>query len=297
MPVITHKNFPANEILLKENITVLSKSTLQNDTAPFLRITIVNLMPLKTEAEVQLLRILSISPLLIDVEFVRTKSYNSKNTSQQHLLDFYTTIDKIENQHYDGLIITGAPVEHIAFEDVIYWDELKYIMNWATNHVTSTFFICWAAQAGLYHHYGINKYPLESKLFGVFPHSVNNIHHPLIKNFDDLFFAPHSRYTEVLKDDIEKIEELEILSESTDAGVYLVVSKNGKQVFVTGHSEYDEQTLKREYFRDVQKGLDISIPKNYFPENNPNNKPVMKWRNHSLLLFRNWINLLNNSSL
>ena len=218
------------------------------------------------------------------------KTYISKNTPAEHLSLFYKSFDNVKEQKFDGLIITGAPVETMEFEEVDYWEELKDLMDWSVTNVFSTFHICWGAQAGLYHHYGIKKYPLEKKMFGVFPHTVNEKYVKLFRGFDDVFYVPQSRHTEVRKEDIEKIDSLKILSESPESGVYIVCSKDGKQIFVTGHSEYDPETLKDEYFRDIKKGLDIDIPKNYFTDDDPSKPPMVNWRSHANLLYANWLN-------
>ncbi|NLY43613.1 MAG: homoserine O-succinyltransferase [Clostridiaceae bacterium] len=290
MPIKIPDNLPATEILNNENIFVMTeKRAIHQDIRP-LRIAILNLMPTKIATETQLLRLLGNTPLQVEIELLHTGTYKSKNTSQEHLLTFYKTFEDVKHQKFDGLVITGAPVEHLKFEEVDYWEELKEIMEWSTHNVTSTFHICWAAQAGLYYHYGIPKYPLKEKMFGVFRHKVNVKNTPLLRGFDDIFYAPHSRYTEVRRDDIEKIGELEILSESDVAGVYIVASKNGRQIFVTGHSEYDQNTLRYEYERDLSRGIDIAIPKNYFPDDDPTKEPNVVWRSHANLLYSNWLN-------
>lgn len=290
MPIKIPDELPAKEVLNKENIFVMDESrALSQDIRP-LKIIILNLMPTKIATEIQLLRLLGNTPLQVDITLLNTKSHKSKNISQEHLIKFYNTIDDVYNKKYDGMIITGAPVEDLEFEEVNYWNELKTIMEWSTSNVYSTFHICWGAQAGLYYHYGVPKYPLDSKLFGVFSHKIRKTNIKLLRGFDDIFYAPHSRYTEVKKEDIEKISDLEICSESEKAGVYLISSKNGRQIFMTGHSEYDSLTLKNEYERDLNKGLDINIPENYFPNDNPANGPVVKWRAHANLLFSNWLN-------
>jgi homoserine O-succinyltransferase len=247
-------------------------------------------MPIKIVTETQILRLIGNSPLQVDVELLHPKTYVSKNTPVEHLRLFYKTFDDVKDQKFDGLIITGAPVEKMEFEEVDYWDELKALMDWSVTNVFSTFHICWGAQAGLYHHYGIKKYPLEKKMFGVFPHTVNEKYVKLFRGFDDIFYVPQSRHTEVRKADIEKIDSLKILSESTESGVYIVCSKDGKQIFVTGHSEYDANTLRDEYFRDLNKGLEIEVPKNYFLNDNPDNPPIVNWRGHANLLYVNWLN-------
>ena len=247
-------------------------------------------MPKKIETETQILRLLSNTPIQVDIDFVQTKSHVSKNTSQDHLVKFYTTFDEIKNNRYDGMIITGAPVEQIEFEEVDYWDELCEILDWTRTNVFSTLHICWGAQAGLYRHYNVPKYALPKKMFGIFPHYLVNYSNKILKGFDELFYVPHSRHTEVKREDIEKVEELEILTESSLSGVHMVASKNGRQFFITGHSEYDRDTLSNEYFRDKNKGLPIEIPYNYFPDDNPENEPVFTWRCHANQLFSNWLN-------
>ena len=290
MPLNVPDNLPAIEVLKEENIFVMTESrAIHQDIRP-LRIAILNLMPVKVTTEIHLLRMLSNSPLQAEISLLDIKNQVSKNTSQLHLETFYQNFDQIKSQKFDGLIITGAPVEHLEFEEVSYWDEIQEIMDWAKYHVTSTFYICWAAQAGLYHHYGIQKHSVDKKIFGVFKHQVNNSKIPLVRGFDDEFMAPHSRHTDISRDDILKVNELEIAAESDDAGVYIVVSRDGKQVFVTGHSEYDLGTLKQEYDRDIAKGLLIEVPKNYFPEDDPSQNPRGLWKGHASLLFANWLN-------
>lgn len=290
MPVIIPENLPATEILLNENIFVINElQALHQDIRP-LKIAILNLMPTKIETETQLLRLLGNTPLQVEVVLLRPEKHQSKNTSDAHLFTFYKTFNEIKDDKFDGLIITGAPVELLEFHEVDYWDELKEIMDYAKINVTSTLFICWGAQAGLYHYYGIPKYKLNEKRFGVFSHRVNNKNSKLLRGFDDLFHAPHSRHTEIKKEDIDSIPELEILSESDEAGVYIVAAKSGRQVFVTGHSEYDPNTIKNEYERDTAKDLAISIPVNYFKDDNPVKEPLVTWRGHANLLFSNWLN-------
>jgi homoserine O-succinyltransferase/O-acetyltransferase len=290
VPIKIPDNLPAAGILRKENIFVMpEKRAFHQDIRP-LRIVILNLMPTKITTETQLLRLLGNSPLQLEVSFLHLQSHISKNTSLSHLETFYQTFAEIIEDKFDGLIITGAPVEHLDYEQVDYWKELEQIMDWKTNHVTSTLHICWGAQAALYFHYGISKYALPEKLSGIYVHKVSKHNTRLLRGFDDHFYAPHSRYTDIRREDIEKCPELEILSESDEAGVYILASKDRKQVFVTGHSEYDLFTLKEEYIRDVNKGLDIALPKNYFPQDNPDNPPVQTWRSHANLLFTNWLN-------
>lgn len=254
-----------------------------------LKIAILNLMPLKIKTEKQLLRLISNSMIQIDLTFIHPRSHTSKNTDINHLDTFYKTFEDIKHEKFDGMIITGAPVEHLEFEDVDYWKELQEIMDYAEDNVTATMFICWAAQAGLYHFYGIPKYPLEKKLFGVYPHKVVKKSF-LINGFDDTFVAPHSRHTEVRKEDIEKEKDLLILAESEEAGVYIVTSRSNDKIFITGHFEYDDTTLHDEYVRDLEKGLPIEMPVNYYPGNDPTKKPENNWRSHATLLFANWLN-------
>ena len=290
MPVKISDNLPATEILTSENIFVMTESRALSQDIRALRIGILNLMPEKIITEIQILRLLGNSPLQVDIVLLHPKSHNSKNTSREHLTTFYKTFDKIRDKKLDGLIITGAPVEHLDFDEVDYWEELKGIMDWSLSNVTSTFHICWGAQAGLFHHYNIDKYPLSKKMFGVFEHTINKLNIKLLRGFNDYFYVPHSRHTEVRKNDIENVPELEILSESEESGVYIIASKDGRQIFVTGHSEYDPLTLKTEYDRDMAAGKEIQIPKNYFPDDDPSKYPKVIWRSHANLLFSNWLN-------
>ncbi|MBT6006910.1 MAG: homoserine O-succinyltransferase, partial [Prolixibacteraceae bacterium] len=255
-----------------------------------LKIIILNLMPLKISTETDLLRLLSNSPLQIEIDFMKIKGHTPKNTPSSHMKSFYRNFDELNGRRYDGMIITGAPVEQLEFEEVTYWDEMKQILDWAEQHVTSTLFICWAAQAGLYHHYGIPKYPLKKKMFGVFEHTLSNPKLPIFRGFDDLFFVPHSRHTEVRAEDIEKVDALQIIAISEEAGVTIVKAKSGKQLFITGHSEYSRNTIDTEYKRDKSKNLPIEIPRNYYPENIPENAPLMRWKSTANLLFSNWLN-------
>lgn len=290
MPINIPDNLPAASILKDENIFVMNETNaIHQDIRPQ-KILILNIMPIKQTTETHILRLLSNTPLQIEIDLMYPKTHKPKNTPLAHLKTFYKTFDEVSKYKYDGMIITGAPVEHIAFEEVTYWPELQKIMDWTTHHVTSTMFICWAAQAGLYHFYGIRKYMLQEKLSGVYYHKVNNRKIPLVRGFDDRFLAPHSRYTEVRREDILRVADLEMISESETAGVYIVGSKDGKRIFVTGHSEYDPETLKEEYFRDIKKGLDINIPENYFPDDDPSKPPMVKWRSHANLLYTNWLN-------
>lgn len=292
MPIKVQNELPAIETLNQENIFVITETRAMTQDIRPLKILILNLMPTKIVTETQLLRVLGNTPLQIDINFMHTQSHETKNTSKSHIETFYGTFDDYKNQNFDGLIITGAPVENMEFEEVDYWDELCQIMEWSKSHVTSTFHICWGAQAALYYHYGIKKYPLKEKMFGVFKHYIpeEKKHKMLLRGFDEEFYAPHSRHTEVTEEDIERIPELEILSKSDEAGVYIVAAKGERQFFVTGHSEYDHDTLSKEYFRDVDKGLDIKVPVNYFPDDNPEKEPMNIWRAHANLLYSNWLN-------
>lgn len=290
MPIKIPNDLPAVKTLNDENIFVMTETrAITQDIRP-LKILLLNLMPKKIETETQLSRLLGNSPLQVDLELIHTKSHKSKNTSAEHLLAFYKTFDDVKDRTFDGMIITGAPVEQMDFEQVEYWDELCEIMEWTKTHVHSTFHICWGAQAGLYYHFGINKKPLEKKMFGVFPHKVDYKKSILFRGFDDVFMVPHSRHTTVDIADVKKVKELKILSTSKEAGLYAVSSKNGKQIFITGHSEYDADTLMNEYLRDVSQGLPIEIPKNYFKNDNPDKGPVVTWRSHANLLYSNWLN-------
>ena len=290
MPIKIPADLPATETLHNENIFVMTESrALTQDIRP-LKILILNLMPTKIATETQLARLLGNSPLQVEPEFLQTASYVPKNTSAEHMIAFYKHFDEVKNNKYDGLIITGAPVEQMSFEDVEYWDELCRIMEWSKTNVTSTFHICWGAQAGLYYHYGIRKYPLDKKLFGVFLHKAEHKRSMLLRGFDDEFWVPHSRHTTVLREDIEKHPELKILASSDEAGVYAVATERGKQIFITGHSEYDADTLKKEYLRDKNAGLPIEVPKNYFPDDDDTKEPIVRWRSHANLIYSNWLN-------
>ena len=290
MPIVIPKDLPASKTLNEEKIFVMNENMAMHQDIRPLKIAIVNLMPTKIETETQILRLIGNTPLQVDVDFINTQSHKAKNISEEHLINFYKSFEEIKHHKYDGMIITGAPVENLEFEDVDYWNELEEIMEYSKTNVTSTLHICWGAQAGLYYHYGIPKYILKEKVFGVFSHNTLNKKSQLMRGFDDEFFAPHSRYTEVRREDIEKKHELEILAESKDCGVYIVASGNGKQIFVTGHSEYDKLTLKMEYDRDVNKGINIKVPLNYYEKNDPTRRPIVKWRGHANLLFLNWLN-------
>ncbi len=288
MPLNIPDKLPAIELLKEENIFVIDTSRASTQDIRPLKIAFLNLMPIKITTETDLIRVLSNSPLQVEIDFIKLKSHTSKNTPIEHMKAFYKDFDP--SKKYDGLIITGAPVEQMDYPQVKYWKELVQILDWAKTNVTSTFFICWSAQAALHHYYGIPKHPLDKKMFGVFEHTPNDPHNPIFRGFDDIFYVPHSRHTEVRREDIKKHPELTILSESEDAGVYMVMARNGREFFVTGHSEYAPETLDTEYKRDVKKGLEIEIPKNYYKNDNPKNKPVVRWRSHATLLFANWLN-------
>ncbi|MNC28585.1 Homoserine O-succinyltransferase [compost metagenome] len=290
MPIKIPDSLPAKEVLSGENIFVMDESQAFHQDIRPLRIAILNLMPTKETTETQLLRLVGNSPLQVDVVLLHPSSHTSKNTSAEHLKSFYKTFDEISDRRFDGLIITGAPVEQLEFEDVNYWEELKVIFEWSKHNVTSTMHICWAAQAGLYHHFGVHKVNLDEKCFGVFPHTVNQNNVKLLRGFDEVFHVPHSRHTDVSREDILANPGLQILAESEEAGVYLVSTLDGKQIFVTGHSEYDPFSLKWEYDRDIAKGMDIAIPKHYYPKDDPLRTPPAVWRAHANLLFSNWLN-------
>lgn len=281
---------PAVETLRKENIFVMDSDRAQSQEIRPLKIVVLNLMPLKITTETDLVRLLSNSPLQIEIDFLRLKSHTSKNTPIEHMMAFYKDLDEIQKSNYDGMIITGAPVELLEFEEVKYWKELTGIFDWAHNHVTSTLYICWAAQAGMYHFYGVPKYRLPEKMFGVFEHKTNNSLNPIFRGFDDVFYVPHSRHTEVRSRDILKVPELTLISESEKSGVYMVMARNGREFFITGHSEYSANTLDTEYKRDIKKGLPINLPENYYRDNDPKNEPLVRWRSHANLLFTNWLN-------
>jgi homoserine O-succinyltransferase/O-acetyltransferase len=290
MPLNLPNKLPAIEALKKENIFVIDSSRAASQDIRPLKIAILNLMPLKITTETDLIRLLSNTPLQVDITFIRLKSHTPKNTPIEHMLQFYVAFDEMSDSRYDGLIVTGAPVEEMPFEKVEYWKEITKIFDWAGTHVTSTLYICWAAQAALYHFYGIPKYELAKKMFGIFKIKPNDSLNPIFRGFDDVFFAPHSRHTEIRKDDILKVPELEILAEGEEAGVHMVMGRGGREVFITGHAEYSRYTLDAEYKRDLAKGLPIEIPKNYYPENDPNRTPLVTWRGHGNLLFTNWLN-------
>ena len=290
MPIKTQSDLPAKEILEIENIFVMDENRAMHQDIRPLQVLILNIMPVKQDTELQLLRALSNTPLQLDVTFLNVKNHISKNTPADHLNKFYNTIDDIRHKKFDGMIITGAPVEDITFEEVDYWEEMCEIMDWAETHVTSTLHICWGAQAGLYHYYGIDKCKLPQKLFGIYEHKVMNRKIPLVRGFDDVFLAPHSRHTETPSEAIHACKDLTVLAESDAAGVFLAMAEDGKKIFVNGHPEYDRYTLQNEYFRDLNKGLPIQVPYNYYPQDNPENKPLLQWRSHSNNLYSNWLN-------
>lgn len=290
MPIKIPNNLPATEVLRNENIFVMTETRATTQDIRPLKILILNLMPTKITTETQLSRLLGNTPLQVEIDLMHTVSHTSKNTAPEHMLAFYKSFQEVKANYYDGMIITGAPVELLEFEEVDYWEELCEIFEWTKKHVHSTFHICWGAQAGLYYHFGVNKVKLPQKMFGVFKHKVDKKRSILFRGFDDEFMVPHSRHTTVLREDIEKVPELKILSSSKEAGVYAVSTKNGKQIFITGHSEYDADTLKNEYLRDKNAGLDIGVPKNYFPNDDDSKKPLVKWRAHANLLYSNWLN-------
>jgi len=290
MPIKIPNDLPAKQTLHQENIFVMTEErAIHQDIRP-LRIVLVNLMPNKIVTETQFLRLLGNTPLQVEITLLHMASHKSKNTPQEYLVKFYNTFPEICHEKYDGMIITGAPVEKLPFEEVNYWEELKEVMEWSKKNVYSTLHVCWGAQAGLYYHYNIPKYELKEKVFGVFKHTLTRKNERLFRGFDDVFYVPHSRYTEIRREDVEKVDELEILSESEESGIYVVLAKNGRQIFITGHSEYDALTLKNEYERDKTKGIPISIPKNYFPDNDSTKDPIVRWRAHAHLLFSNWLN-------
>ena len=290
MPIKIPNNLPAAEILLKENIFVMTETRAMTQDIRPLRMLLLNLMPKKIETETQLTRLLGNTPLQIELTLLRMEGHQSLNTSQEHLLSFYRTFSEVKDTCFDGMIITGAPVEHLPFEEVDYWPELCEIMEWSRSHVHSTMHICWGAQAGLYYHYGIQKQPLEKKLFGVFPHRSEYRESMLLRGFDDTFMVPHSRHTTVRREDIEAVPSLQILASSDEAGVCIVRNRQGRQFFMMGHSEYDARTLENEYLRDVKAGKPIDVPKNYYPGDDPAREPIVSWRGHANLLYSNWLN-------
>lgn len=290
MPIRISNELPAKSFLEQENVFVMAEDRADSQDIRPLKILILNLMPTKIATETQILRLLSNTPLQVDVELMQTVTHTSKNTSQEHLTKFYKSFDEVKNQKFDGMIVTGAPVELMEFEEVDYWTELCTIFEWAKNNVYSTFYICWGAQAGLYYHYGLKKYSLDKKMFGIFEHQPLDLLHPLMRGLDEKYFVPHSRHTEIRMDDIAKIKDLQVLSYSKESGVHLLSDMKCRNFFSTGHSEYDADTLATEYFRDKNKGLDIDIPVNYFPDNDPTKKPPITWRSTGILLFTNWLN-------
>ena len=290
MPIKVANNLPAIKILEEENIFVMPEDrAITQDIRP-LKIVILNIMPTKIATETQLIRLLSNTSLQVDVDLLHMKSHLAKNVSQHHLDTFYKTFDEIKDTRYDGMIITGAPVEHMEFEEVDYWDELCTIMEWSKKNVYSTFHICWGAQAGLYYHYGVNKYPLKKKMFGVFPHKSLDVTHPLMRGLDDVYYVPHSRHTETRLQDIALVKQLQVISYSEISGVHIISDMDCRQFFVTGHSEYDRDTLAKEYFRDKEKGLDIDVPFNYFPNDDDRAVPIMSWKSTANIIFSNWLN-------
>ena len=290
MPIKIPNDLPATQTLNSENIFVMTeKRAITQDIRP-LQILLLNLMPTKIVTETQLARLLGNTPLQVELELMQMRGHVSKNTASEHMLKFYTTFDKVCDRYYDGMIITGAPVELMDFEEVDYWDELCEIMDWSKSHVHSVFHICWGAQAALYHHFGIPKYTLDEKLFGVFPHTVERRSNMLLRGFDEVFMAPHSRHTTIKREDVEACPEIKILASSPEAGVYAMATEGGRQVFITGHSEYDRDTLKLEYERDKNQGLPIHVPYNYFPNDDDTKEPLVTWRSHANLLYQNWLN-------
>ena len=290
MPIKVANDLPARAVLIEENIFVMDENRATTQDIRPLSFAILNLMPLKEDTELQLMRSLSNTPLQIDITFLTTASYTGKNTAKNHLDQFYLTFEDVKNRRFDGLIITGAPVEQMEFTEVAYWDELVQIMEWSKTNVTSTLHICWGAQAALYYHYGIPKIPLQRKMFGLFKHRVMNRREPLVRGFDDEFYMPHSRHTTVDPEDIRNHPDLTIMAESDEAGVFLVMAKEGRQIFVLGHPEYDRVTLDKEYKRDLDKGLPIDLPKNYYPNDDSNERPLLMWRGHANTLYTNWLN-------
>ena len=290
MPIQIPNDLPATGILQNENIFVMTERRAMTQDIRPLEIVLLNLMPTKIVTETQLSRLLGNTPLQVHLELMHTTSHKSKNVSQEHLLNFYKSFDELKDRKFDGMVITGAPVENMAFEDVDYWEELCQIMEWTKTNVHSTFHICWGAQAGLYYHYGVQKHPLPEKMFGVFKHTADYKRSILLRGFDDEFWVPHSRHTTVLREDIEKVPGLRVIASSEEAGVYAIMNKEGRQIFITGHSEYDADTLNREYVRDKNQGLPIHVPVNYFPNDDDTQEPIVRWRSHANLLFSNWLN-------
>ena len=290
MPIRIPNDLPAAEVLKQENIFVMTHTRAVTQDIRPLEIVVLNLMPTKIVTETQLTRLLGNTPLQVHLELMHTRSHKSKNVSEEHLLTFYKTFDELKDRKFDGMVITGAPVEQMDFEDVDYWEELCEIMEWSKTHVHSTFHICWGAQAGLYYHYGVNKKPLPEKLFGVFPHTADYKRSILLRGFDDTFYVPHSRHTTVSREDIESVPGLKILASSEEAGVYAVMNREGHQIFITGHAEYDPLTLQTEYLRDKNLGKPIRVPENYYPNDDDTQEPIVRWRGHANLLFSNWLN-------
>lgn len=290
MPIRVANDLPAKKIIEEENIFMMDENRAMTQDIRPLEIAILNLMPLKEATEVQMLRSLSNTPLQVHITFLTTESYVGKNTAKSHLDQFYLTFDDIKDKKFDGLIITGAPVENMEFEKVAYWDELCRIMDWSKDNVTSTLHICWGAQAGIFHHFGIKKIPLKEKMFGIFEHKVHNRREPLVRGFDDVFYIPHSRHTTISPEEVHADERLTVLADSEKAGICIALANNGQQIFVFGHPEYDRMTLDTEYKRDLSKGLDIKIPENYYPNNNPDEKPLLLWRAHCNTMYSNWLN-------
>jgi len=292
MPVIIPSNLPANKIMREENVFVMDKERAERQDIRPLEIALVNLMPMKIQTETQFVRLLSNTPIQINVEFIQTATYESKNISESHMKSFYKSIKEVKNKKFDGMIITGAPVELMNFEDIDYWEEMKEILDFSITNVTSTMYICWGAQAAMHHFYGLQKKELSAKMFGVFEHEKKDDTCMLLNGFDDVFYVPHSRHTEISTKDIQDVDELIVLAESSDAGVHIAVTDDYSKIFVMGHSEYDPETLKGEYDRDISQGKSINIPKNYYPGDDPSKPPFVKWRGHANLLFKNWINII-----
>lgn len=290
MPIKIPNELPATKILTDENIFVMTETRAMTQDIRPLHILMLNLMPTKIDTETQLSRLLGNTPLQVELTLIHTSSHKSKNTSEEHLLAFYQTFEDIKDKYFDGMVITGAPVENLEFEEVEYWDELCEIMEWSKTHVYSTFHICWGAQAALYYHFGVQKYPLDEKLFGVFPHKADYKKSILLRGFDDIFYLPHSRHTTIRREDVENIPELKIIASSKDAGVSIMMTKNGRQIFMTGHAEYDQYTLDKEYRRDLMAGKPIKCPANYYPHDDMTQPPTVKWRAHGNLLYTNWLN-------
>ena len=290
MPIRIPNDLPAAQVMQQENIFVMKHQRATTQHIRPLEIVVLNLMPTKIVTETQLTRLLGNTPLQVNLELMHTSTHRSKNVPEDHLLTFYKTFEEIKDRKFDGMVITGAPVEHMAFEDVDYWPELCRIMEWSKTHVHSTLHICWGAQAGLYYHYGINKQPLDQKIFGVYPHQADYKRSILLRGFDDTFYVPHSRHTTVRREDIEAVPGLKILASSEEAGVYAIQNKNGHHIFITGHSEYDPRTLETEYLRDKNLGKPISVPENYYPDDDDTKEPIVRWRSHANLLFSNWLN-------